>query len=131
MALEIGASPYGNGSGCHACEWDYNAPEFGDLSVGDGFQKHSYNLGIMVNSHVRRFVDEGADMRNFTYAKYGRAILAQPDQFAWQVFDAKVTPLPRDTYWIRNVSKVMAGTPEALPRKLGTEEHQSAVQSPM
>src|SRR3546814_19433003 len=41
MALEIGASPYGNWSGCHACAWDYNAPEFGDLSVGDGFQKHS------------------------------------------------------------------------------------------
>src|SRR3546814_11962562 len=36
MALDIGASPFGNWSGCHACEWDYNAPEFGDLAVGDG-----------------------------------------------------------------------------------------------
>ena len=38
MALDIGASPYGNWSGCHAVGWDYNAPEFGDLDIGDGFQ---------------------------------------------------------------------------------------------
>ena len=44
MALEVGASPYGNWSGCHAVGWDYNAPEFGDLAVGDGFQKHSFLL---------------------------------------------------------------------------------------
>src|SRR3546814_16400708 len=124
MALGIGASPYGNWSGCHACEWDYNAPEFGDLSVGDGFQKHSYNLGIMVNAHGRRFVDEGADMRNFTYAKYGRAILAQPDQFAWQIFDAKVAPLLRAAYRIRNVSKVPARTLAALPRERDGGRHQ-------
>ena len=72
--------------------WDRNAPEFGDLAVGDGFQKHSYPFGIMVNARGERFVDEGADFRNYTYAKYGRAILEQPGQFAWQVFDAKVTP---------------------------------------
>ncbi|HKV54974.1 MAG TPA: FAD-dependent tricarballylate dehydrogenase TcuA, partial [Candidatus Binataceae bacterium] len=83
MALQIGAMPYGNWSGCHAVGWDRNAPEFGDLAVGDGFQKHSYPFGIMVNAHGRRFVDEGADFRNFTYAKYGRAILEQPGQFAW------------------------------------------------
>ena len=74
MALEVGASPYGNWSGCHAVGWDYNAPEFGDLAVGDGFQKHSYPFGIMVNATGRRFVDEGADFRNYTYAKYGRVI---------------------------------------------------------
>ena len=35
MALDIGASPAGNWSGCHAVGWDRNAPEFGDLAVGD------------------------------------------------------------------------------------------------
>ena len=45
MALAIGASSFGNWSGCHAVQWDYNAPEFGDLSVGDNFQKHSYPVG--------------------------------------------------------------------------------------
>lgn len=118
MALDIGASPYGNWSGCHACEWDYNAPEFGDLAVGDGFQKHSYQLGIMVNATGRRFVDEGADMRNYTYAKYGREILKQPGQLAWQIFDKKISPLLRDEYRIRNVSKVTADTLEGLVEKL-------------
>ena len=42
MALDIGASPCGNWSGCHAVQWEMNAPEFGDLAVGDQFQKHSY-----------------------------------------------------------------------------------------
>jgi len=118
MALEIGASPFGNWSGCHAVGWDYNAPEFGDLAVGDGFQKHSYPFGIMVNAHGRRFVDEGADFRNYTYAKYGRVVLEQPDQLAWQVFDAKVAHLLRDEYRIRQVTKVSADTLEDLATKL-------------
>jgi tricarballylate dehydrogenase len=118
MALEIGASAYGNWSGCHAVGWDFNAPEFGDLSVGDNFQKHSYPWGIMVNARGKRFVDEGADFRNYTYAKYGRLILEQPDQFAWQIFDKKVTHLLRDEYRIKRVSKIAANTLEELVSKL-------------
>ncbi|MBI3068115.1 MAG: FAD-dependent oxidoreductase, partial [Betaproteobacteria bacterium] len=71
MALEIGAQPYGHWSGCHAVAWDLNAPPFGDRRVGDLFQKHSYPLGIVVNLKGERFVDEGADFRNYTYARYG------------------------------------------------------------
>lgn len=118
MAFDIGASSHGHWSGCHAVGWDHNAPEFGDLSVGDGFQKHSYQFGIMVNAHGRRFVDEGADIRNYTYAKYGRVILSQPDQFAWQVFDRKMLHLLRDEYRIRRVTKVTADTLEKLAQTL-------------
>ncbi len=118
MALEVGASPAGHWSGCHAVGWDRNAPEFGDLAVGDGFQKHSYPLGIMVNAKGERFVDEGADFRNYTYAKYGRAILEQPDHFAWQIFDAKVEPLLRGEYRIREATRVSADSLEALAGKL-------------
>ena len=42
MATDMGASTKGNWSGCHAVGWERNAPEFGDLAVGDAFQKHSY-----------------------------------------------------------------------------------------
>ncbi len=118
MALEAGAMPYGNWSGCHSVGWDRNAPAFGDLSVGDGFQKHSYPFGIMVNARGERFVDEGADFRNYTYARYGRAVLEQPGQFAWQVFDARVAHLLRDEYRIREVTKATADSLEALAGKL-------------
>jgi tricarballylate dehydrogenase len=118
MALDAGALPFGNWSGCHAVGWDRNAPEFGDLAVGDGFQKHSYPFGIMVNAEGRRFVDEGADFRNYTYASYGQVILRQPHQFAWQIFDQKVTHLLRDEYRIRQVTKVVADSLEQLASKL-------------
>lgn len=118
MALDIGAMPFGHWSGCHAVGWDRNAPDFGTLAVGDGFQKHSYPLGIMVNARGDRFVDEGADFRNYTYAKYGREVLAQPGQFAWQVFDAKTQDMLRDEYRIREVTRVRADTLQDLAKKM-------------
>ncbi|HLK23752.1 MAG TPA: FAD-dependent tricarballylate dehydrogenase TcuA [Caulobacteraceae bacterium] len=118
MALAAGAEAAGNWSGCHAVAWDRNAPAYGDLAVGDGFQKHSYPLGIMLNARGQRFVDEGADFRNYTYAKYGRVILEQPQQFAWQVFDATTAPLLRDEYRIRQATRVCADTLEELAGKL-------------
>lgn len=118
MALDIGAMPWGHWSSGHAVGWDYNAPPFGDLSVGDNFQKHSYPLGIMVNARGERFVDEGFDFRNYTYARYGHVIKDQPDMMAWQIFDKKVLSLLRDEYRIRRVTKVSADTLEELVKKL-------------
>lgn len=117
-ALALGAAASGHWSGCHAVGWDLNAPTFGDLAVGDQFQKHSYPFGIMVNARGQRFVDEGADFRNYTYAKYGREILAQPGMFAWQVFDASVAHLLRDEYHIRQITKVSGDTLEKLAGKM-------------
>ncbi len=127
MALDIGAAPVGNWSGCHAVAWERNAPEFGDLAVGDQFQKHSYPWGVYLNAAGKRFVDEGADFRNYTYAKYGRVILNQPLQFAWQIFDAKVKAQLRDEYKIRQVTKVTADTLEELVQKLDDVDPQAAL----
>jgi tricarballylate dehydrogenase len=118
MAREAGASAAGNWTGCHAVAWDRNAPEFGDLAVGDGFQKHSYPFGVIVNQAGKRFVDEGADFRNYTYAKYGQEILKQPGQTAWQIFDSQTSHLLRDEYRIRQVTKVSAPTLEGLVAKM-------------
>jgi len=118
MALDIGALPWGHWSGCHAVAWDYNAPWHGDRKVGDGFQKHSYPLGLIVNLHGERFVDEGADFRNYTYVKYGRAIIEQPRRAAFQIFDQKVIHLLREEYRIREVTKAEDATLEGLARKL-------------
>ncbi len=138
MALDIGASPTGNWSGAHAVQWDMNAPEFGDLRIGDNFQKHSYPWGILINNDGRRFLDEGADFRNYTYAKYGREMLAQPGLGAWQVFDAKVAHLLRDEYKIPEVTKVKSDTLKGLADQMDgmdveefvttIEEYNTAVQ---
>ncbi|MBH98676.1 MAG: tricarballylate dehydrogenase [Rhodospirillaceae bacterium] len=118
MALDLGAAPYGNWSGCHAVGWDKNAPEFGDLAVGDQFQKHSYPFSIMINANGKRFVDEGADFRNYTYAKYGAEIMKQPGQAVWQIFDAKTAHLLRDEYHIRQITKAKSNTIEGLIEQL-------------
>jgi len=128
MALAAGAAPTGNWSGCHAVAWERNAPEFGDLAIGDQFQKHSYPWGIYVNAEGKRFVDEGADFRNYTYAKYGRVILSQPGQFAWQIFDAKVKAQLRDEYKIKQVTRRVANTLEELCAKLEDTDGKAALE---
>jgi len=107
--------------------WERNAPEFGDLAVGDQFQKHSYPWGVYLNAEGRRFLDEGADFRNYTYAKYGRVILQQPRQFAWQIFDAKVKPQLRDEYRIRQVTKATGNTLEELVSRLEDTDQAQAL----
>ncbi|MGH6619233.1 MAG: FAD-dependent tricarballylate dehydrogenase TcuA [Alphaproteobacteria bacterium] len=118
MALRIGAMPYGHWSGCHAVAWDLNAPPYGDLAIGDQFQKHNVPFSIVVNANGERFRDEGEDFHSYCYARYGGEILQQPGMFAWQIFDQKVTHLLRSEYRIRRITKVEANTIEALAEKL-------------
>ena len=113
-ALDIGAQPFGGWSTCHAVQWDISAPPFGDRVVLDNFQKHSYPVGIVVNLKGERFLDEGADYRNHTYAKYGREVMKQPRRTAVQIFDAKTIDMVRDEYRIKQVTKFTAKTLEEL-----------------
>ena len=118
MALDIGACPHGNWSGRHAVSWELHAPEFGDVNKSHEPYRHSYPYSIMINAAGKRFVDEGVDFYNYTYAKYGGEVLKQPGQFAWQVFDARSKPLLRPEYAGRNVTRVTANTLEELAGKL-------------
>jgi len=118
MALAAGAMPYGNWSGCHSVAWDVNAPPYGDLSIGDQFQKHNYPYGVIVNLDGERYVDEGLNFHSHTYAKYGGEILKQPGMQAWQIFDAKSTSLLRSEYFIRRTTKAEANSLEELAEKL-------------
>src|ERR1700680_327230 len=118
MALDIGAAPAGHWSGCHAVQWDLNAPPVGDLDVGDRFQKHGYPFGIVVNAHGKRFIDEGLDFHYYTYAKYGREVMNQPGLFAWQIFDQKTLHLLRDEYRSARCTKEKADTWEELVAKM-------------
>ncbi len=118
MALDASAMPYGNWSGCHILPTDINTPNYGDITLGDAFQKNSYLFGIMVNSDGKRFFDEGADFRMYTYVKCGLAVMKQSQQMAWQVFDGKTLHLLRDEYRMKQATKVRADTLEALAEKL-------------
>jgi tricarballylate dehydrogenase len=118
MALAIGAQSYGHWSGCHAVSWERNATEFGDLALTPQFQRNAYQYGIMVNVEGNRFVDEGADFRNYTYAKYGRQVLQQPGQVAWQICDDQTRHLLRQEYRSRTATKVTADSIEELAEKL-------------
>ena len=121
FALDAGAQPHGHWSGAHAVAWDLNAPPTGNRALGDLYQKHSYPYGLVVNRNGDRFLDEGADLRNYTYAKYGAAILAQPQRVAFQLFDQKAVPLLRDEYRIRQVTKAEAATLSQLAETLGVD----------
>lgn len=118
MALEIGAQSYGQWSGCHSVAWERYAPDFGDVENPHAGYRHSYPFGVMVNAEGKRFVDEGADFRNYTYAKYGRSVLQQLGGYAWQVFDQQVKHLLREEYKLRGATKVQANTLEELADKM-------------
>ncbi len=118
MAIDIGAAVAGHWSGAHAVQWDMNAPAYGDLTVGDRFQKHNYPFGVLVNARGERFLDEGLDFHSYTYAKYGHEVMKQPGLFAWQIFDAKIVHLLREEYRIARITKEQANTLEELAPKL-------------
>lgn len=120
MAINLGAKTAGNWSGCHSTCWDANAPtDAGDQVLTNQFTKSGYPLGLMFNSEGSRFVDEGVDMRNYTYAKFGRAILQQPDSVAFQVWDADgASWLRSEEYADDVVERVSANSIEELAKKL-------------
>lgn len=130
MAMQIGAAEYGLYAGCHATPMDLYMADFGNLDLPPGerknYRKISYFLGVMLNADGARFVDEGANFRNYTYAQYGAAILEQPGQFAWQVFDSKVFDLLYEEYRFHDAHFVEADTLEALILQLKGVDHAAA-----
>ncbi len=98
MALDRGALPCGQWSGCHATPIDAAAPAHGEPKLTDKTNRLSYPYGVMINRLGLRFVDEGEDQQFFTYAKYGGIILNQPQSLAYQIFDAKVSHLLEPRY---------------------------------
>ncbi|MDP9375903.1 MAG: FAD-dependent tricarballylate dehydrogenase TcuA, partial [Chloroflexota bacterium] len=122
LALEAGAQPYGHWAGCHSIQWDAAAPDTGDRERTNLLSRQSYPIGIVVNARAERFLDEGADFRNYTYAKYGAEILKQPGGIAYQLFDARTEPLLRqDEYTSPGVSRVEARTIRELAGRLGLD----------
>ena len=81
----------------------------------------------MLNRKGRRFLDEGEDAALFTYAKFGRAILAEPGAKAYQIFDSKVVHLLEPRY--QTSEPITADTFEGLIDQLDIQDRDAALQS--
>jgi tricarballylate dehydrogenase len=127
-ALAIGAARGGDWSTAHSVQWDAFTPNNeSNRELTNRLTRQSYPLGIIVNREGKRFLDEGADFRNYTYAKYGERILKQPGSIAFQIFDATLRPMLRkEEYDMPGISVVTADSIEELGRKLGIDERQFA-----
>jgi tricarballylate dehydrogenase len=123
MALDIGAMPYGSWTTCHASPQDLDRPEYSMPSstlsgAYNETNRYMYPYSIMVNSAGQRFVDEADDIRALTYAKMGRAILAQPGGIAFQIMDAKIRRLNLYPATYDRATGAKANTLEALAAEL-------------
>lgn len=122
MALDIGAMKHGLYDGCHATPMDLYMKNYGGLdlepSERKNYRKICYFLGIMVNAEGKRFLDEGKNFRNYTYAQYGRKVLEQSGNFAWQIFDSKVFDLLYEEYRFHDAHFVEGTTLDDIISKL-------------
>ncbi|MGJ9403543.1 FAD-dependent tricarballylate dehydrogenase TcuA [Arthrobacter sp. KK5.5] len=122
-ALDLGAAPGGDWSTCHSVQWDaFTEKNESNRELTNRLTRGGYPLGIIVNTEGRRFLDEGADFRNYTYAKYGAEILKQPGSIAYQVFDASQRALLRsEEYDMPGISVESADSIEELARKINVD----------
>lgn len=113
MAMDIGAAPVGNFSDIHCAVIDARSRsmECGETNV------NTYPFGIIVNKAGERFVDEGEDFRDRTYAKFGKSILAQPDSIAYLIYDSKLEG--KVTCYVKEWGPTQAESLEELATTLG------------
>ena len=98
--VALGARTAGHWQGAHATPIDAvsvdGAIPLRDDGHGNSANRYEYKFGITVNTLGQRFYDEGEAKHSYTYAKTGRAVLAQPRGLAYQIFDKKGYPLFRE-----------------------------------
>jgi tricarballylate dehydrogenase len=126
MSLDIGAMPWGHWGGCHATPIVADAPDYGIQNLTDKTNRLSYPFGVMLNVEGKRWIDEGADINSFTYAKYGGLILKQPRSLVYQIFDAKAMHLLEPRYSTSEPFK--SDTLEGLVKQLNLD-HKQAMQT--
>lgn len=133
MAYEAGAQAHGFYPGCHATPMDLHMADFGNLGLPHdqrkNYRKICYFLGIMANMDGKRFVDEGQNFRNYTYAQFGAAVLKQPRHRAWQVFDNKVFDLFYEEYHFADAHFIEADSIEALVAQMDDTDQAQMLQT--
>lgn len=131
MALDVGAQPYGNWSGCHAIFIDAESPQPAVREDGEKTSKRAYIFGLVVNSKGERFLDEGEDDIPMTYSRFGQYALTQPGRIAYEIFDEVgnmvITNAPADDYkgapytkadTIEELADLLAIEPDALVKTI-------------
>ena len=127
IAMNIGAMPWGQWSGCHATPISADWGEFAPRKLTDRSNRLSYVYGVMLNREGNRFVNEGEDGALFTYAKFGRAILAETGAKVWQIFDAKVTHLLEPRY--QTSEPIISDSLEGLINQLDIVDKKQALKT--
>jgi tricarballylate dehydrogenase len=127
MAMAIGAMPWGQWSGCHATPISADWGDFAPRELTDRSNRLSYIYAVMINRKGHRFVDEGEDGALFTYAKFGRAILAEPGAKAYQIFDSKVVHLLEPRY--ETSEPIVADNLESLIEQLDIDDKVQALKT--
>ncbi|WP_220154627.1 FAD-dependent tricarballylate dehydrogenase TcuA [Paracoccus pantotrophus] len=127
MAIAIGAMPWGQWSGCHATPISADWGDFAPREMTDRSNRLSYVYSVMLNRKGKRFVDEGEDAALFTYAKFGRSVLAEPGAKAWQIFDSQTVHLLEPRY--QTSEPIKADTLEALIAQLDFEDKAQALRT--
>ena len=127
MAMNIGAMPWGQWSGCHATPISADWGDFAPRELTDRSNRLSYVYAVMINRKGLRFVDEGEDGALFTYAKFGRAILAEPGAKAYQIFDSKVVHLLEPRY--QTSDPIVSNTLEDLIDQLDIDDKKQALKT--
>src|SRR6202163_1163202 len=121
--IDLGARGGGHWQSGHMSPVDANAPDFETPQHADGRgntqSRYDYPFGISVNALGLRFFDEGEAQHSFTYAKTGRAVLAQPGAIAYQIYDQDGLKLRR--YPHHQATFVEAPTIAELAGKIGIE----------
>lgn len=122
-AIDAGAARHGDWSTCHSVAWDaWFADNESNRELTNRLTRGGYPLGVVVNGRGERFLDEGRDFRNYTYAEYGARILEQPGGVVFQLFDATTRPLLRtEEYDMPGASVVVADTLAELAEKAGVD----------
>jgi tricarballylate dehydrogenase len=124
MAIEIGAKPKGNWSGCHAIFIDADAPQPAIREDTEKTSKRLYIFGLVVNADGLRFLDEGEDDMTLTYARFGQHLLTQPQRIGFQIFDAKGYKTITTSNLLHDyidAPYTMADSLEELAQKLGID----------
>ena len=119
IAAKLGARLIGM-EGYHGGIIHYGYKKFPSVSAVKGMRSvKKYEPGILVNRRGKRFVDEGEDTADKTYAKFGRIIaLTQPGGIAYLIFDSKEKDRVDPMYYGPERGPIEAKTLEELAKKL-------------